>query len=277
MQAIPTPTTAPIHLRIADDIRMSIEAGRLSPGDSLPSIAQLGERWRCSSGSVRAAIALLKSQGLVSTSRGRAPTVRQTPHRTVRSSTRHQVEKDAALTTLDIRKSTGEAETNLGIPIAELRFEATYEIITAVELSEIFDIDPTETILKRTYSHSTTDNTLLSSSTSFLPLRLVEGNPALLDEANEPWPGGTMHQLSTVGVEVMQVKDYVTARAASTVEQQLWKTQDGVPFLCCRRISIDRQGIVVEVSDSVYPADRAELEFITELRAWSNTEREGMN
>jgi hypothetical protein len=42
----------------------------------------------------------------------------------------------------------------------------------------------------------------------------------------------------------------------------------GVPIIFCRRISIDTQDRVVEVSDADYLADRAELQFVTPLKPW---------
>ena len=97
MDPRPTTVQAPIHLQIADDIRMQIERGELSPGDSLPTLAQLCERWSCSMNSARGAINLLKAQGLITAGRGKAPIVRIPPGRVIRSSERHQAEKDQAL------------------------------------------------------------------------------------------------------------------------------------------------------------------------------------
>ena len=51
--------------RIANDIREQIRTGRLKPGDRLPSIAQLKEHYGVSYGPVRAAMLVLKAEGLV--------------------------------------------------------------------------------------------------------------------------------------------------------------------------------------------------------------------
>ena len=42
-------------------------------------------------------------------------------------------------------------------------------------------------------------NNRLSFSVSYIPRFLIESNPELLEERNEPWPGGHQHQLYTVG------------------------------------------------------------------------------
>lgn len=98
----------------------------------------------------------------------------------------------------------------------------------------------------------------------------MEGNPAILDENNEPWPGGTLHQLSTVGIEIMKVVDEVTARMPSNTESQAWDLPSGIPLLFCRRLSYDRDDTLIEISDAWYPADRTELRFVTPLKAWGN-------
>jgi len=272
MDPRPTTVQAPIHLRIADDIRMQIERGDLAPGDSLPTLAQLCEQWSCSMNSARGAITLLKAQGLITAGRGKAPIVRIPPGRVIRSSERHQAEKDQALGDEEERAAVGEAETNLSMSISDQEFVSTYDTIEARdELADLFGIKPEAPVLRRRYE-STDRQTgrLLSASVSYMPRALVEGNLELLDQGNEPWWGGTQHQLSTVGIEIMCIVDQVTARMPTTVEAQQWDMPDGVPLLFCRRISIDEDNRTVEISDAHYPADRTEFRFVTPLQPWEN-------
>ena len=272
MEPRTTAVQAPIHLRIADDIRIQIERGELAPGDSLPTLAELSERWSTSMNSARGAIALLKAQGLISAGRGKAPVVRIPRGRVVRTSERHQAEKDLAIRPEEERRAVGEAETNLNMSIDDQRFSSHYDTPAAGdELAALFDIEPTDQVLRRRYEAIDDEGLLLSYSVSYMPLALVSANPALLDEANEPWPGGTMNQLSTVGVEIMCVVDQVTARMPTTVEVQSWGLPDGVPLVFCRRISIDANNRTVEISDADYPADRTELRFVTPLDPWPKT------
>ncbi|MCL6517114.1 GntR family transcriptional regulator [Alicyclobacillus sp.] len=59
-------TSAPkLYARIADFIRAEIEQGRLRPGDRLPPLADLAERFQCSRATVREALGTLRGQGLV--------------------------------------------------------------------------------------------------------------------------------------------------------------------------------------------------------------------
>ena len=90
----PTAVRRPKQLVIADDIRMRIESGELPPGASIPTLQELCDQWSVSASSARAAVSLLREQGLVSGGRGKPLMVRVQPRRTVRSSERHQIEKD---------------------------------------------------------------------------------------------------------------------------------------------------------------------------------------
>jgi GntR family transcriptional regulator len=191
----------------------------------------------------------------------------------VRDSERHQLEKDNAILPEETRGKIGEAETNLAMSINDQEFVSKYDIVPApTDLANDFDIIPTTPLLRRRFT-STDPRTknLLSDSVSYIPKTFVEGNPAILDERNEPWPGGTLHQLSTVGIEIMKVVDEVTARMPSSSEAAEWDLPPGIPLLFCRRLSYDREGMLIEISDAWYPADRTELRFVTPLKPWPST------
>ncbi len=131
---------------------------------------------------------------------------------------------------------------------------------------------------RRFTSNDPRSGNLLSASVSYIPKAFVEANPAILDERNEPWPGGTLHQLSTVGIEIMNVVDEVTARMPSSTEAQEWDLPPGIPLLFCRRLSYDGEGVLIEISDAWYPADRTELRFVTPLKPWPYcSEADGTN
>jgi GntR family transcriptional regulator len=265
-----TAVRAPIQLQIADDIRIKIEKGIYRPGDSLPPLHELAEQWSCSVSSARNAITLLKSQGLITGGRGKAPVVR-VPHRMViRDSRRHQAEKDLALASDEERRAHGEAEDNSGSPLGELDFRAEYHFMPAgPTLAAVFGCQPGEDLLRKQYeTRDPSGWTRISYSVSYVPVRLIEGNPVLLSSDCEPWPGGAQHQFRTVGIEVAEIIDEVTAAMPTTVEAQRWDLEDGVPLVLVRRISVDTGGRVVEVSDAQYPADRTKLVFSTPLKAW---------
>ncbi|MFJ2029443.1 GntR family transcriptional regulator [Streptosporangium sp. NPDC087985] len=69
----------PAYLQIVDVLRGQIRAGSLPPGAALPSIAQLGERFDVSASVVKAAISVLRTEGLVIGQQGKGVFVRQVP------------------------------------------------------------------------------------------------------------------------------------------------------------------------------------------------------
>ena len=265
-----TPASQPIAVRIADDIRIAIEAGDLLPGQSLPTLADLCQRYRCSTTSARTAIGLLKQQGLITGGRGQAPVVRRPQRRVERSSTRHQIEKDLVLESEATRATRGLAELDMNDGFDAFDFSAQYTNVEAdADLAAAFDVEEGTALLRREFAHRDKRTGALAAwSVSWLPMHVIEGNPDIADETKAAWPGGTMHQLYTVGVEVDRVIDQVTAAMPTTVEATQWDLQTGVPLLSVRRISIDTTGRVVEVSDATYPADRTLLTFHTTLNRW---------
>jgi GntR family transcriptional regulator len=256
--------------RITSDLRERIQDHTFGPGALLPSEPEIARTYSVSRQTARSALRALEQEGLVTVRPRRGRIVRVPPRRAVRDSERHQLEKDNAILPREARGKLGEAETNLAMSINDQEFVSKYDIIPApAEVASIFGIAPTTPLLRRRYT-STDPKTgnLLSNSVSYIPKNFVEANPEILDERNEPWPGGTLHQLSTVGIEIMKVVDEVTARMPSSVEGDEWDLPPGIPLLFCRRLSYDRDDTLIEISDAWYPADRTELRFVTPLKPW---------
>jgi GntR family transcriptional regulator len=264
----PTAVVGPLKLRIADDIRMRIERGELAPGDSLPTLEELCEQWHCSANPAREAIALLRQQGLITTGQGKPPVVRAPVRRVVRSSERHQVEKDLVRASDAERQNVGVAD--MEVTSGQLMFNARYGVIEAdSDLAGVFNVSPGTGLLRRVYEMSDPRSGRRRAwSVSYVPHALISTNPDLLDSKNEPWPGGTQHQLYTVGIEIACVVDVVTSAMPTTAEAKQWELDAGVPLLRVRCISIDTQDRVVDVSDADFPADRTELRCTTPLRPW---------
>lgn len=266
----PTAVVGPLKLRIADDIRMRIERRELAPGDLLPTLEELCEQWRCSANPAREAIALLRQQGLITTGQGKPPVVRAPVRRVVRSSEHHQVEKDLVRASDAERQNVRLARTDMEATLDQSVFSATYDVIeVGTDLAEVFDVSPGTSLLRRVYEISDPRSGRRRAwSVSYVPHTLLSTNPDLLDSKNEPWPGGTQHQLYTVGIEIACVVDVVTSAMPTTAEAKQWELDAGVPLLRVRCISIDTQDRVVDVSDSDFPADRTELRCTTPLRPW---------
>lgn len=63
------------YQRIAADLRGAIAAGALAVGDKIPPVVELASRYNVSTGTAHRAIAKLKKDGLISSSRGKRAVV----------------------------------------------------------------------------------------------------------------------------------------------------------------------------------------------------------
>lgn len=268
-----TEVKLPVHHQIAADLRERILSGELRQGSKVPTIAALAEQWDCSAGSVRSALALLREEGRLTAGRGAAARVRHSPERTplVLSTEWSQIQHDLVLKPEAERARMGAIELTAGVPVEDTDLTARYRRIHADnELGSEFGLPVGTELMRREYEMTAKASGLrISSSVSYIPLQLIDANPALLDETTEPWPGGHQHQLYTVGIEVTRFVRQVIAIQPTPSDRQLWGMEQGTPMLCVRSKSIDADGRVVELSDATYPADRTKITFSENLRPWT--------
>ncbi len=252
-------TTRPVSQRIADDLRRDIQSGRLRPGAILPSERELIGQYRTTKSSVSKAVAALRSEGLLTSQPGRGVFVRTTRQRVRRHhSERYQWEKDRVNLPDGEREKSGATEYDTGLEMTNLDFRARYSTVDAPEeLADRFGVASGTRLLQREYwTSSHAEHSPLNLVRSYLLYAMVAANPDLLNQENEPWPGGTQHQLSTIGVELDRIVDQITARPPLPEEMETLDIEPGVSVLELHKISIDTVGRVVEISDVVMPGDR---------------------
>lgn len=261
----------PRYLQLAEELRARIENGELPQGVAMPSETELADSSGLSRTSVRNAIRQLREWGLVRAEQGRGTYVRAPRQRVRRRNTeRYQWEKDRVLLDEAERRRTGGTEHDTGLTVDDLKFHAEYSEVKAdEEMAAAFGLPVGAPLLRRVYWTSSRHETApLSASYSYLPYDLVKGNKQLLSADYEPWPGGTQHQLSTVGIELDRIEEVVQARPPLPDEAELLDIESGVAVLDVRKTSYDIRDRVVEVADVVFPGDRTELCFTTKLKRW---------
>lgn len=107
----------PVYVQLADLLRSRIESGELPPGSTLESEARLSQEHGIGRDAVRMAIAVLRSEGLVSTSRGHGTRVREKPER-------RQVELPPGSSVITRVPNDGERramQLDEGVPVFEVR------------------------------------------------------------------------------------------------------------------------------------------------------------
>jgi GntR family transcriptional regulator len=263
----------PHYVQVAEQLRNEIQAGTLAPGDALPSEPELAARFNLSRTSVRNAIKQLRDWGLVRAEQGRGTYVRKQRQRVRRNHTeRYQWEKDRARLPEAERRTTGATEHDTGLELPDLDFRASYSTTPATtELARKFNVPLGTRLLQRDYwTSSRTENSPLNIVRSYLVYDVAASNPDLLDQDNEPWPGGTQNQLFTIGIELNSIVDEITARPPLPEEVETLAIEPGVSVLILHKTSIDTQGAVVEYSEVVMPGDRTEIIHTTQLAKWAD-------
>ncbi|NEY34260.1 UTRA domain-containing protein [Streptomyces sp. PRKS01-65] len=255
---------------VSGDLRRRVRAGEFPPGDRLPDEAALATEYGVGLPALRQALADLRTEGLIGNEDGRGTFVRGHRQRAERSNLRHQWEKDRARADPAERKRTGATEQDTGLTTGQLAFQAEYERIEAPEeLAAALNLDPGDAVLKRTYrTRSADEEEPLKVARSYIPYEIARQNPDLLDAAREPWPGGTMNQLHTVGIEIDRVEEVVTARSPTPQESEELGLAPGAAVMDVRKTLHDTDGRIVEVADVVLPGDRYAVKCVTTLERW---------
>jgi GntR family transcriptional regulator len=201
---------------------------------------------------------------------GNADLVRGPRHPVRRSNGRHQWEKDRARAGVGERRSTGATEHDTGLEVDDLVFSASYNRVRAdAELSRALGVPHGTALLERLYRTRHEDEPApFDLVRSYLVVDLVEGDPDLLDETKEPWPGGTQSQLHTVGIELDRVEERVTVRPPTAAEAGELGLRAGIAVMVVHRSSVDTRGRVVEWAEVILPGDRTEAVFTTALERW---------
>lgn len=257
--------------RIASDLRRKIKTGEIAPGERMETETTLQERYGVSLATLRRALDLLEAEGLIEKRHGIGNFVKVPRRRVRRTTDRYQWEKDRVLLPESGRRKTGATEYDTGLEFNDLAFHAEFNVIEAdADLAEVFKVPVGTRLLQRVYwSRERTDSSPFSLSTSYLVYDMISGNPDLLDANCEPWPGGTQHQLYTVGIELDRIIDEVTARPPSQDEAELLGLGPGVSIIGLRKIAIDTHDRVVAVDDVILPGDRTTCVYTTRLARWS--------
>ena len=222
------------YLDLADDLRARIAAGRVG---ALPSEAELGETHGVSRVTVRRALELLRDEGLVTSRRGSGWFVVSDP---VRQPLGRVTTIEAALEAAGARPERR---------VLEFGFEpATPEVAKTLGL-------PADADVLRVARLNLADGEPFALVTVWLPESLgAHVSRADVERA-------TFYDLLPLhGVETGRIVQTITATAADRTEARRLGGRSRDPLLACRRVTYDRSGAAVMVSEHRYPARSTALE-----------------
>ncbi|MFH9016686.1 GntR family transcriptional regulator [Streptomyces sp. NPDC017943] len=258
------------YLELADALAAQIERGEYAPGQRFPTVVELAKARNVAPNTVSRAVQVLKERGLLSGKVGGTTRVRVQPIPQLRSNERYQTEKDRVLLPEQERRTAGVAELDSGVSLAEM-FESTIriDVIPAPsDVAETLGLEAGALVRRSISTRRHKEGAGVGKSVSYMPHDLARKNPQLFDHSQEPWPGGALHQLHTLGVEVDCIIDVVSASMPTDSERAEQDIPPGVPVLHIRKISYSTDGQAVELTEIPLPADRIELRYVTPLKRW---------
>jgi GntR family transcriptional regulator len=230
------PDQPPLHRQLADTLRDRIRRGELQPGAPVPSEAELVLAFGISRGTVRQALAQLRSEGLIVGGRGRSPVVGRLP---------------------------------LAQPFAELlSFSAWARSMGMVASGCRVSLErrPTSPAIA-----ALLDVRVGTPLVSMVRLRLGDGEPMLLErtvfapgvgeavegldlEADSIYAG-----LAARGITFAAAQQTIDAVGSTVLDATWLRVRRGAPLLRVRRRTTDPDGRPLEWADDRYRPDRVTL------------------
>jgi GntR family transcriptional regulator len=246
---------AALYWQIAYDLRAKIEADELPQGLQLPTEIELMQQYEASRNTVREAIKVLTSLGLVETRPGQGTFV---------------IEKiNPFVTTLTADPKTGRGGGEEDVYIAEV--EAGGRIPTASDprvevqkasgpIADALRIEDGDQVISR-HQQRFIDGTPFSLQTSFYPMGLFQQGATRLIEAADIPEGAVAYLAVTLGVRQVGYRDSFTVRAPDENEAAFFRIPaDGrVPVFEVYRVAFDEKGDRTRLTITIYPVDRNRL------------------
>ncbi len=240
-----------LQTRIADDIRGQIETGQLTPGEKLPTIDDLAARYRCSKVTVRAALELVRRQGLTITRQGSGTFVRERP-----KARRHGIGRYS-------RSVWSKGNSILTAEVARQGLTGSQVIrfigreSAPAEVAERLGIKTGTRVWvrKRTTIIDDRPNQLADS---YYPLAVASAAPMIKQE--DTGPGGGFARIEEAGYKLDEIQEEISVRMPTSPEAVALELPEGTPVANLIRTTYDDTGQAVEVMLAVIAGDMVTFE-----------------
>lgn len=231
---------APKYHRVADELRTKISQGEYQPGEQLPTEATLVEQYRVSMPTIRAALSVLRAEGLIESMHGVGTFVKKQERLERRSRDRYgRARADRQLLTSHFRHEITSAGREPAPP----------------EVAKAMAIEPgQEVVVRRRNLYDPQTGRPEEIGVSYVPVDIA-GNTYLEDRKVVP-------KALFLCVEELSGKRYTyahdrwTARLPTAEEAALLNLPSGAPVMHVFHVATAADHSVLEVSESTWPADR---------------------
>ncbi|MFH9246118.1 GntR family transcriptional regulator [Streptomyces lydicus] len=241
----------PPYLRIADELRRRVAEHEWTPGDRLPSRAQIAQECGVGENVVRRAQELLISQGVLEGRAGSGTYVAAPRQRVrvVRSSAREQPSGSPFRADMKAVGKLGDWESR-----TEAKVPAPAEIASRLGIDE-------GDLCVRTVYEFLADGKPVQLSTSWEPYGLTGGTLVVLPEGGPHAGVGVVNRMAEIGITVSHAVEQPEPRQANAEEASLLGIQKAGLVTHIRRTYYSDEGRPVETADIVVPAALCEIVY----------------
>ncbi len=249
----------PIYRSIADDLRHQIETGELAPGQQLRTEIELRDHYNASRNTIRDAIKLLVTRGLVETRPGQGTFVVETIVPFVTMLTGDPVTASSG----EGRIYTKEVGALRRRPRVTLPEVGIHQAGSPVPATGELQLAEGSMVVSR-HQQRFIDDIPWSLQTSFYPMGLVERGATRLIQAGDITDGTVDYLSKALGIKQAGYRDTITVRAPHNAEAAFFRLPDDgrISIIETRRTAFDEQGTPIRLTVSVYPADRNQFAVI---------------
>jgi GntR family transcriptional regulator len=244
----------PIYRSIAEDLRWQIESCELRPGQQLRTEIELREHYNASRNTIRDAIKLLVTRGLIETRPGQGTFVVE---RIVPFVTTLTGDPAIAGGSGDGKTYREEVTARRRIPMVTSPEVGVHQAGSTVPATGELQL-PEGTMVVSRHQRCFIDEIPWSLQTSFYPMNLVERGAARLIQAGDISRGTVAYLRETLGMKQVGYRDTLTVRAPDNSEATFFKLPDDgrISIIEIRQTVFDEEGAPIRLTVSVYPADR---------------------
>lgn len=234
--------TMPVYAKIAHELRQNINQGLYQVGDKLPTEYQLSQRFQVNRHTVRRAIALLKSEGLLRVDQGRGTFVAGVP---IQYPIGKRVRYNASM------KAQG--------------LEMSFQLLRAIEI-------PADSTVASNLKLSSGDGVAIIERLTFIedqPISISTGHfplhrfPNILSFQHKMWSISQMLR-EVYGCDHIRRCTRVSARVVRPQDASLLRLPLNHPILLAESINVDQDDHIIEYGITRFRGDRMELVFENE-------------
>lgn len=249
-RAVSDQASRPLYRQVADELRRQIQYRELEPGSQLPTEAGLMRRHGVSRNTVRLALGVLRTEGLVVTGQGRGSFVAE-------PSEPDAPDAEPVVELLAGRPRASDDVLDLGEPG---RFDAVEVTVTQgpapSAIADRLGVGGADEVVAR--HRVLTDGDVASHLIdSYVAAHVA--TDALRRPA--PLPGGVLTEMARAGRPAVRHADEVTVRMPTPTEARTLRMATGVPLLSVVRTSSDAEGVPLCATVALLPGDRHAVRY----------------